>query len=867
MIEKIFLVHHAHTDIGYTDLQPAVMASHVDFLDRVLDYCRQTDGYPEDSKFRWTCEVAWAVKQYFEKRPGKIREFVRRVREGRIEVTGLYLNVTELCSLEEFVRSLSFAGGLEKKYGIKVSAAMNADINGMAWVLPQLLAPMGIKYLSMATNLYRAFQPKVARPFYWLSPSGHKVLVWNAGPGGWYCEGLTLGFGNDYRMVAERLPAFLEKQEKGGYPFDALCLQTAMDNQAPKLEVARIIREWNEKHARQKIRMATISDFFRYMEEKYAREFPSCQLAWPDWWADGNASAAYETALSRETHRPLGSVEKIYSWLALLGRGKYPAQRIREAWENLSFFNEHTWGASTASSKPYALTTRSQWTFKSSFVYQAAAAARDLLGKGIRELVSGRGKAESLAVFNSLPWERNGIARLPLPKNADPAKCRFLDRGRALPFQIEVNPHSAGSLEKEAYFFTEKIPALGYKTCLEDKSVAKTIAQKNGFIFGRDCIENRFYKVRLDQATGGIQSIYDKHLKMELVDRKSPYRFNQYVYEEILSEKGKNALFDYEGAGCAAEKRRDVKFRRSSPAFCRINKGKEGPVLGSLIVETKARGCSRIIQEVILYRELKRIDIVNTLQKIPTVAAEAVYYAFPFNVGIPEFRLDTAGTVMRPEIDQLPGTAKDWYSIQDWLSVSGRDLGIAWVSREAPLVQLGEINTGKWIDGELKIKQGTIFSWVMNNYHPTNFQAVQGGEMTFHYSITSQKRRMPDREADCFAQECQNELVVLRLKEGEKQANGKNALLELKGRDVGLVALKQSEDGRGIIVRLREIAGRKARMKLKLPGFAIKNAFLTGLAEEKIKRLPVVENEVAIALDRFEIATVKILLSGLRNRL
>jgi len=861
MIDKIFLVHHTHTDIGYTDVQASVMENHVHFLDRVLDYCRQTDGYPEDSKFRWTCEVAWAVKQYFEKRPEKIVEFVRRVREGRIEVTGLYLNVTELCSLEEFIRSLSFAGGLEKKYGIKVSAAMNADINGMAWCLPQLLAPMGIKYLSMATNVYRAFQPKVERPFYWLSPSGHKVLVWNAGPDGWYCEGLTLGFGKDYRTVAERLPAFLEKQEKSGYPFDALCLQTAMDNQEPKLEVAGIIREWNAKHAGPKIRMTTISEFFEYMEGKYAPQFPSHQLAWPDWWADGNASAAYETALSRQTQRILGSVEKTYSRLALLAKEKYPAQKIGEAWENLSFFNEHTWGAATASSKPYSLWTKSQWMFKSSFVYRAATAAQDLLGKGLSALVPSCEKsgADGMAVFNFLPWERNGVIRMLLPKNADPKKCRFFDGGRVMPCQIEENLHDSGSPEKEAYIFAKNIPALGYKICFEGKTAARTA--RSGFVFGKYCIENRFYKVCLDPITGGIQSICDKQLKRELVAQNSPYRFNQYIYEEILSEKGKNALFDYEGAGCSAEKRRDVKFRRSSPTACRIKKGKAGPVLGSLIVEAKARGCSRIIQEIILYRELKRIDIVNTLRKIPAVAAEAVYYAFPFNVGAPEFRLDTAGAVMRPEIDQLPGTAKDWYSIQDWLSLSNKDVGIAWVSREAPMLQLGEINIGKWIDGELKIEQGTFFSWVMTNYHPTNFPAVQGGEMSFHYSITSRKGRMPDGEADFFAQECQNDPLICRVKDGvtKNVSGGKNAFLKLQGKNIRLLALKRSEDGRGIIVRLREIGGTKTQTKLTLQGITLKKAFLTTLADEKIKPLPIVGNEIKIALDRFEIVTVRIM--------
>jgi len=459
---------------------------------------------------------------------------------------------------------------------------------------------------------------------------------------------------------------------------------------------------------------------------------------------------------------------------------------------------------------------------------------------------------------------------LPLPKKTDGKPPQFLDESKVLRCQVEENPHGAAPREKEAIFFARNIPAMGGKICVECKRGAGAIAQKSDFVFGAHRISNQFYEVKLDPVTGGIRSIYDKLLKRELVDQNSPWRFNQYIYEEILSKKGKNALFDYEGAGCSAEKCRDVKFRRSSPQSCIIRKGKAGPVLGSLIVETKAKGCSRIIQEIVLYRELKRIDIVNTLAKVATPDAEAVYYAFPFNIRRPEFRLDTAGGVMRPEVDQLPGTARDWYSIQDWLSLSNKDAGIVWVSREAPLVQLGAINTGKWTDGELKVERGTVFSWLMNNYNPTNFPACQGGEMTFRYSLTSQSGKAADESAFSFAQECRNDLMVCRLKADMNgsdlpAAGFEEGFFAMNRKDVALLALKQSEDGEGIVVRVQEIAGKKKRLKLKFPCFAVEKAFSAALTEEALNPLPVRKNEVEITLGRFEIATLKIVIKKINH--
>lgn len=61
---QVNLVQHSHTDIGYTRPQHEILSEHIRFIDYALDYCDLTDDYPDDAKFRWTCEAAWAVNQY-----------------------------------------------------------------------------------------------------------------------------------------------------------------------------------------------------------------------------------------------------------------------------------------------------------------------------------------------------------------------------------------------------------------------------------------------------------------------------------------------------------------------------------------------------------------------------------------------------------------------------------------------------------------------------------------------------------------------------------------------------------------------------------------------------------------------------------
>ena len=46
-------------------------------------------------------------------------------------------------------------------------------------------------------------------------------------------------------------------------------------------------------------------------------------------------------------------------------------------------------------------------------------------------------------------------------------------------------------------------------------------------------LENRFYRVQFDATTGAITSIFDKELKVELVDQAAPHKFNEYLYERF----------------------------------------------------------------------------------------------------------------------------------------------------------------------------------------------------------------------------------------------------------------------------------------------------------------------------------------------
>ena len=50
-IKTLYVIHHSHTDIGYTDLQERVIDTQVDYIHTVLKMMKQ----PEYQDFRWNC--------------------------------------------------------------------------------------------------------------------------------------------------------------------------------------------------------------------------------------------------------------------------------------------------------------------------------------------------------------------------------------------------------------------------------------------------------------------------------------------------------------------------------------------------------------------------------------------------------------------------------------------------------------------------------------------------------------------------------------------------------------------------------------------------------------------------------------------
>lgn len=803
----VYLVQHTHTDIGYTRPQTDILPEHLRFIDYALDYCDQTDDYPDDARFRWTCEASWPVYTYLISRPPEqIRRLEQRILEGRIELTALPFNLSEIADENLLTDSLQFLR-LFRSRGLPFKTAMQNDVNGIAWCFADYFPDIGIHYLIMGQHGHRARIPfDRPTPFWWESSSGKRVLAFRADH---YNTGNFWGIHNGIFEASEKeVMKYLSSLERKNYPFDRISVQYSgyfTDNSPPSTIVCDFIKEWNEKYLWPQLRSATAGEFMSYIDTHLDKNLQVFRTAWPDWWSDGFGSTSRETSAARQTQAEFTANQSLLSMASFMGSSipKSVEAKIDKIRLALLFWDEHTMGSAESISDPLAENSMVQWAEKSSYVWEAFKENRLLqeTALGLVQDYIPRNNKPSIAVFNTLNWERSGSIEVYIDHEILPPNqaFRIMDRdGR----EIAAQPSRSRADGTYWFIWAENIPALGYSVYQIEK-----LDHPNIFVLNQEFhnsgLENDYYRIDIDPETGTISGLYDKEMKRNLIDANCSWTMGEFIHETISD---RSQLEQFHLVNCTRNKVKEIK----------IEKIDEGPIWTSVhasgYTETAAN-TKRLQWEIRLYNVEKRIEILYAIVKKGITDPEAIYIAFPFNLPDADILYEIHGGEVIPGKDQLEGTSADWHTIQSYAAVKSPVGQIVLVSDEVPLMQFGDLNLGKF-QYIAEVKNPHMYSWVMNNYWVTNFRASQEGEFKWKYSLTSDPD--PSRKIRIhFGWGSRIPLLSRVFPPGNTRTGLlKQSLLQILPDNILIVAIKTIPDEDGFLLHIREIAGKPSEISL-----------------------------------------------------
>jgi hypothetical protein len=336
------------------------------------------------------------------------------------------------------------------------------------------------------------------------------------------------------------------------------------------------------------------------------------------------------------------------------------------------------------------------------------------------------------------------------------------------------------------------------------------------------------------------------------VDPAADWGFGQCVYETL-------------------PKNRDMKpeaFKRTAWHDVKVTPGAGGPIWHSLRLSADLDGCAAkkgAQAEIRLYDTEKRVELYFDIRKLPVPTPESVYVTLPFQLPDAKLLYEGQGGIVTPGDTQIPGSASDWQTIQSFLSVRNATGQIIVGSEQAPLVQLGGFNLGKWMP-ITRIAKPYVYSWVMNNYWFTNFRTEQEGEFKWHYYLTS-TADTSTATATRFGWNSRVPLVtrVLTAVKGKTATRTTSSataptvlpVLAFPAPDLLVVEYRPAADGKGIVLHLREVAGQPANLAKK---DIVSAARITRLDEVNVLEQPLRSRLDAVSFQPWESKFLKLTL-------
>ncbi len=777
-IRTLYVVHHSHTDIGYTDLQERVVQAQVDYIRSALRLLAD----PKNEAFRWNCETWFCAEQFLQQAaPAEREAFFAQMRAGRLGFSANYLNFCDLADSAVLGRRLDEVCALLNANGITPKTAMCADINGISMGQRDALLDHGIEFLYTNIHchhgMYPLYQNQTA--YWWESAAGKRLLVWN---GEHYNLGNVLGlkpnavnsfmgqnfFGDEpvpadpVTALERNLDRYLAECEQNGYPYDFIVASVSgvfSDNAPPEPEILRVIEGYAARcPGGPAIRMVSLQELYAAIAPKL-QGAPVYRGDLTDWWADGAGSTPYAVKHYREAQHRYALARRLDPQAG----ASYP-ELCRTAEDNLLLYAEHTWGHSSTITDPYDTMVLNLDMRKNSYASKAHEAASRMLG------LIGAQKGDTLRYYNAsgrikvlAPNCAGGLQPVEFyVENPRLARAR-ITRADGAELPCQVSPHPRGrritflddfTRRREQTYTYAELPALpdtlNSRRCYVGAERVRDIVNEYDPVTYRlpYGYENRWF--RLDcRARDGVTALIDKRSGKNLLAAGAAPFFTPLHEVTPLTDADR-------AAPCPAEHARRMLGRNIRGPHAVLTAGtlqevicqEHGPVFTVLRLRYALPGTLKADVVVKLYEGAPRIDFTLQLGKTLSTDVESIFLPLSLDLGgAQSLWLQKGGEPFRPGLDQLPGACMEFSMSDTGLAFVGETGSALIASRDVPLFYFGEMRHHpiRLCENRPEDNRRPVYSWVMNNLWETNFKMDLSGFCEYNYSLWLSAETDPQR--------------------------------------------------------------------------------------------------------------------------
>lgn len=762
MKNKIHLIGNAHLDPvwlwtwqeGFAEIKATFKSA----LDRMREF--------EDFKFTSACG---AYYMWIEKSdPEMFREIQARVKEGRWIIAGGWF-IQPDCNIpsgESFARhALITQRYFKEKFGKTATVGYNVDSFGHNGNLPQILKNCGLDtYVFMRPGPHEKTLP--AHLFMWESADGSRVP--------------TYRIPNLYNVTHHNGGETFDYVEKLDEGCDQMLFYGIGNHGGgPTKELL----EWMHENLSDRYVYSSPEEYFA------AQSLKNLPVVKDDlqFHAKGCYSACSEIKKNnRYAENKLISAERMSVLAKILKGIEYPRSELKYAWERVLFnqFHDILGGCSIREAYDDARIVHGEAMSiadrVANFARQQISWNIDTVSDGGDDSYVSEERAEEmgmpLVVFNPLDHEVEATVHLRC-FTSEIYESATDSEGNILPIQTVRDSKTDGN-KKYAKLVSVKVPALGYTVCRVRKSAVEPM--ENPFVISGNSIANRKIKIDFDSESGEMIAI------TLLSSGKS-----------LLSAPSRIDLYDDEKHDTWAHGIEFFKDRVPSDAKGSVKVIEEGSVRAT-IRSVQTFGDSRIIRDYSIYRDSDYIDVkvmIDFREKF-----RILKFSYPVSCSDPRAYCKIPfGSIERPT-NGSESVSGDWIA----LTGDGGGLTVATDSKHSFDAENNELS--------LTVLRSALFA---DHYGARDefCQFQEQGEHFFNYRISP---FTSFGEAERMAQELQNSPAAIMETFHKGELPTCFSGISVSHSNISVTAIKMSEDGEEIILRLYETDGRDTRATVRL---------------------------------------------------